>query len=108
METVALAPANEHALEVEQRLTRMETILEPLAAKVNTLTDSVGNLMAVARGDRKLVKGFVLALTVLWGVAQFVIPLVRPDSTDEVLRVLKEEIAHRVKSLEERLAEQPR
>lgn len=67
----------EHDAEVLQRLTRLETTMERIVAEIKETTTSVRLLAETAAGDRRLVKGFVLALGILWSAAQFVAPLIK-------------------------------
>ena len=95
---------SDHDVEVVQRLTRLETTMDAIVSEVKETAASVRTLAETASGDRRLVKGFVVALGALWTVAQFVAPLLKPDGQQEVVRILREMQSQeaRVKALEMR------
>lgn len=97
-----------HDLKVESRLTKLETTIDVIAEEVrNTSTqirqtnESVNRLAMLAQSDRRLVKGFILAVGVMWGVAQFAVPLLRDDGTERMIEALHQATDKRVKALED-------
>lgn len=105
-----MAQSDTHDLRVESRLTRLETTIDTIAEEVrNTTTqirqtnETVDRLAVMAQGDRRLVKGFILAIGVMWGVAQFAVPLLKDDSGTEVAKILREmqTADKRIKAMEE-------
>jgi hypothetical protein len=102
--------ADTHDLKVESRLTRMETTVEMLADSQEAMSkqvlktnETVDRLAVMAQGDRRLVKGFILAIGVMWGVAQFAVPLIQGDGSSEVVKILREmqTTEKRLKSMED-------
>lgn len=91
-----MAPSDSD-LKVESRLTRLETTIDTIAEEVRNTSkqiretnETVDRLATLATGDRRLVKGFVLALGIMWGAAQFAIPLLKDDGSNEVVKILRE------------------
>lgn len=94
---------SEADLKVESRLTRLETTVDTIAGQVQKTSSTVDRLAMLATGDRRLVKGFVLALGIMWGLAQWAVPLLKDDGLGEVVTLLKQiqTQEQRIKTMEE-------